>query len=257
MLASSVNLCPLASVKEVDLKKLCTALWDWEYCDQCNNEKPCRTSACPWQRSKKLKPFFDFYKNATEWSIPEVVGSGQYALRSHEDLFSIINLIKEKPNVARYLLTDEYFSAYDRKPDATDQERAFNLAIKIMNMVNCSIEDQSLDGLEIGSCPTTWSNDMTHQQFIEALFPVKDRLILAEKGELSDIRRQLNASQLRKTARLKFRGTDDLKNHLKLNLQTRVLQLYHHTTFLRENLRATRDTLQTSPGLPDSDPIRG
>jgi hypothetical protein len=249
MSGSSVTLCPLASVKEADLKKLCQTLWDWEYCNRCNNEKPCRTSTCPWQRSKKLEPFFEFYRNATAWSIPEVPGGGYYALRDHDDLFSIILLIKEKPDVPRSLLTEEYFSKYDRKPDVTDQQRAFNLAIKIMDMLNCPTENQSLDGLELGSGPTTWGNDKTHHEFIEATFPAKDHPILCENGGRSDIKRQLNATQLRKVARIKFQGTDDLKSHLSLDPNIGVVHIFHHMTFLREYLLATRDDFPASDGV--------
>jgi hypothetical protein len=123
MFSSAVTLCPLVVVKEADLKKLCQTLWGWEYCSGSNSENSCQTSTCtcPWQWSKKLKPFFDFYKNATAWSIPQVPGGGHYALKNYEDLFRIIDLIRKKPDIPRSRLTKEYFSYYDRKPDVTDQ----------------------------------------------------------------------------------------------------------------------------------------
>jgi hypothetical protein len=251
MFGSTVTLCPLAIVEEADLKELCQTLWGWQYCGGSNSEYSCQTSTCtcPWQRSKKLKPFFDFYRKATEWSIPQVPGDGHYALKNHEDLFKIIDLIKKNPDVPRSRLTEEYFSHYDRKPDVTDQQRAFNLAIKIMNMLNCWIEYQSWDVLESGSGATTWRKDQTHHEFIEATFPVKDHPTHYEDGWPSDIKRQLNATQLRKVARIKFQGTDDLKSHLKLDPNTGVVQLFHHTTFLREYLLATRDPLQASDAI--------
>jgi hypothetical protein len=192
-----------------------------------------------------LSHFFDFYKNATAWSIPQVPGGGHYALKNHEDLFRIIDLIRKKPDVPRSRLTKEYFSHYGRKPDVTDQQRAFNLAIRIMNMLNYWIEYQSWDMLESGSRPTTWGKDQTHREFIKSIFPVKDHPTYYEDSWPSDIKRQLNATQLRKVARIKFQGTDNLKSHLKLDPNTGVMQLFHHTTFLREYLLATRDHLPT------------
>jgi hypothetical protein len=249
MFGSSVTLCPLEKVEEFHLKKLCRVLWDWEFCDQCNNEKPCRTSTCPWQqRSRNLKPFFYFYRNATAWSIPEVPAGGQYALRSHDDLFNIIELLRKSPGVARSVLTEEHFSTYTYKPDMTDQQRAFNLAIKVMMMLNCTIGNQGLDVLELGTGPTIWGNHKSQQELLESNFPVKEHHILEENGGPSDIKRRLNALELKKKAGVKFQGTEDLKNHLKLDHNTGVVQIYHHTTFLKEHLLATRE-------MPKSDSI--
>jgi hypothetical protein len=118
-----------------------------------------------------------------------------------------------------------------------------------MDMLNCPTENQSLDGLESGSGPTTWGNDKTHHEFIKEIFPVKGHPTLCENGGPSDIKRQLNATQLRKVAKIKFRGTDDLKSHLKLDLDTGVLQIFHHLTFLREYLLATRNDVPASDGI--------
>lgn len=246
-----MTLWPLREVKEAHLKKLCKVLWDWEYCNQCKSEKPCRTSTCPGQRSKRLESFFDFYRTATARYIPEKPAGGRHALRSHDDLFDIIQLLKEKPDVLRSLLTKEHFSRYPYQTDITDQHRAFNLAIQVMVTVNCSIRNPSLDGLELGSGLTVWDNDKSLDEFIETTFPTEDPAILHENGGPSDIRPQLNAAQLRKDARIKFQGTDELNDHLKLDQNTGVVQLYHHTTFLKENLLATRDC------LPVSDTVRG
>jgi len=51
----------------------------------------------------------------------------------------------------------------------------------------------------------------------------------------------LTAKKLKKRANLKFKPTDDLRNHLKLNNKTREVELYHHTAFLKEHIRLTKD----------------
>jgi hypothetical protein len=119
--------------------------------------------------------------------------------------------------------------------------REFNLAIKIMNMLNCSIENRSLDGLDLGPCPTSWGGDKSHHEFIKATFPVKDYVRLCETGVSSDIKRRLNATQLKRVARIKFKRTDDLKNHLRFDPNTGVMEIFHHVTFLREYMLATRE----------------
>jgi hypothetical protein len=117
---------------------------------------------------------------------------------------------------------------------------------RIMSMLNCSIDDQSFNRLELGPDLTTWANDKTYREFIEKAFPFKAPPILHENGLLSEIEARLNAIQLKKVARIKFQGTDYLKSHLKLDTNTGILQLFHYVTFLREHLLATKDNLPSS-----------
>ena len=241
MLGSIMTLYPLASVKEADFMGLCEALWDWEICDQCKNNELCETTTCSWSRPKILQPFFDFYKNVAIWSMPGIPGSENHAVKNHQDLFGIIRFIRENPDIPRALLTEQYFAPprYPHKPAAVEQQKAFNVAIQIMDMVDCSMEGQSSDEIESGSGPTFWSGDKTHHEFMEAAFPVNDHPRLREIR--SKVKRQLNATQLKKVVGIEFEGTSDLKSHLKYDPDTRVLEIFHHMTFLREYLLATRD----------------
>lgn len=60
-----------------------------------------------------------------------------------------------------------------------------------------------------------------------------------EKG--IDTKGALLAKKLKKHARLRFQPTDDLTSHLRLDKRTGILGLYHHTAFLKEHLRLTKD----------------
>ena len=55
------------------------------------------------------------------------------------------------------------------------------------------------------------------------------------------IKKALLARKLKKVAGLTFRGTDDLRNHFKLDHKTGVVEVFHHTSFLKEHLRLTKD----------------
>jgi hypothetical protein len=248
MHGSILTLCPLVNVKEADLMGLCEALWDWNICDQCKNNELCETITCSWKRSETLQPFFDFYKNAAIWSMPGIPGSENYAVRNHQDLFDIIRLIRENPDTTRALLTEQHFTSprYPHKPAAVEQQKAFNMAIQIMDMVDCLLECQSSDDMELGYCPAFWSDDQTHHEFMEAAFPINDHPRLRKTRSI--VKRQLNAMKLKKVVGVKFDGTNDLKSHLKFDPETRVLEIFHHTTFLRECLLATRDTPPASEG---------
>ena len=250
MSASSLTLSPLASVREVDLRELCNALWDWKYCEQCNKDTPCETEACPWQRANTLQPFFNYYKHTAQWSIPEVPGSGNYALRNHGDLFCLIRLIRSKPDVPRSLLTEQYFTSprYPYEPSGVEQQKALEVAIKVMNMMDCSTDGHSSDDAEIGLGPVIWHEDKTHHEFMNATFPINDPSRLHEG--ISEKKRQLAATKLKKIAGIKLEGTPDLKNHLRLNSRTGIVQIFHHMTFLREHLLATRDIISGSDEVP-------
>jgi hypothetical protein len=249
MSASSITLAPLASVQNVDLRELCHALWDWKYCEQCNNDKLCETATCPWQRSNTLQPFFNYYKHAAEFCLPERPGSGNYALRNHLDLFGIIKLIRKRPDLPRSLLINQYFTSpqYPHMPDGVEQQKAFNVAIKIMNMIDCSVDGRSSSDTESGFGPVFWTDDKTHHDFIKAKFPINDSPRLREASSI--IKKQLTATQLKKIG-IGFEATHDLKNHLKFDPATGIVELFHLVTYLREYLLATKDVLPTSDGIP-------
>lgn len=56
-----------------------------------------------------------------------------------------------------------------------------------------------------------------------------------------NMKASLTAKKLKKRAGLKFRPTDDLRSHLKLDRKNGVVEIYHHTAFLKEHLRLTKD----------------
>ncbi len=67
-----------------------------------------------------------------------------------------------------------------------------------------------------------------------------------------DIKRTLMAKKMKKRIGIKFQRTDDLRRHLKLDRKQNVLEIYHHTAFLKEHLRLTKDkphNLSTSDSL--------
>lgn len=143
---------------------------------------------------------------------------------------------------------EEYFSlrGEDSQPEETDMHRAFNLALKVITMVTCSGENQPGDLFDAGSEPAEWRNSDTLSQFIESAFPIRDHPTLNENDVAGiDIKSQLKAVRLQNIAGLKFRGTDNLRDHLRMNQETGVVELYHHTSVLKEHLNMK--------GLDDND----
>lgn len=244
-MAPPISQFPLEKITEAQLLQLGYTLWSWPLCEECNNGKACTTASCPSHRSKRLGRFYQYYKDLTASYDPDI-GPGQgAALSKHEDLFRIIQVLKKEPNLTRAQILDKLFADRPgrRPPSAADQGRAINLAVQIMVAVKCSAQHQSSDVLEHGTCQIPWRSDVTFSQFLIDLFPMTDHPSLNDDDVVKSlgIKEGLMAKKLKKRAGLKFEPTDDLGRHLKFDRKTAVVELYHHTAFLKEHLRLTKD----------------
>jgi hypothetical protein len=230
---SKMPLVALKRIPQLELKNLCRVLWGWEYCTNCTTGEACIGASCSWSRKLELNLFLQFYTNETSGSIQEVFACSRSALKTHEDLTNIIQLLKEKSHVPRSILTKEHWQRYkmDSQPSCKDHEHAFEVAIGVMTMVDCSAKCRSWSQCELGLTPAVWHNDQSLEQFMELAIPRGKSPLL--------VVRQLTAKRLQK-AGIKFQGTNDLSNHLTLNRETGVLRIYHHTSFLKLHLKATR-----------------
>ena len=218
------------------LQQLTEVLWGWSICPDCLAGKPCQAEDCPWPRSVLLGRFFECYKDLTSSYESDIRPGQQPGLNSHQDLFNIIRELKSNPDVTRVELLEKLFS--DR-PTRSDQERAVNLAVRIMLMVKVSASRRSSALLEHGNHHIPWRNDVSFSQFINDAFPKTDHPSIAQ------IKESLRATKLRKRAGIKFEATDDLRNHLKLDRKAATVEIFHHTAFLKESLRRTKGLSQS------------
>lgn len=244
MVDSLVSPYPLQHVTEAELQKLTTSLWSWNICEACQKLETCITASCPWRRSSRLKWFFDFYKDATSFYVPELLPGSAPGLRNHQDVFDIIRLFRAYPNTKRSQLTQQYFSKRDKPPPPADQHRAFNLAVRIMSMVKCSADNQPSGLLELGTQPIQWHSDQSLVEFMAKVFPQADTSNLHvrdDSGRIRDLKSTVTARRLKRVACLRFQGTDDLRNHLKMDIKEGVVEVFHCTSVLKEDLMAHPD----------------
>jgi hypothetical protein len=235
---------PLERIGDSEIRRLGQVLWSWPPSGDCQNCNGCGKENCIARRSKRLVRFFDHYKDLTASYEPDNKPGEPQALRSHEDLYEIIRKLKSEPHITRAELAEKLFTdRRGRSPPLADQERALNLAVRVMFMINCSERLHSSGLLEHGTDKAAWRSDTTFAQFMADIFPMTDHpSINDEDTKFSlDMKKALMARKLKKLAGLKFRPTDDLRNHLKLDQKTGVVELYHHTAFLKEHLRLSKD----------------
>ena len=251
-----ISSSPLKKPTETQLRTLSQVLWSWARCNNCLHRDQCTTHSCPFQRRTRLQRFFKYYTELTASYDPDT-GLGELpALQTHEDLLEIIRQLKLNPEITRIALANKiYGTSGEIVPPIEDQERAINLAVKVMVMVNCSAERQSSGLLEHGAYQIPWRGDNTFCQFIQDIFPKMDNPTINadDSNPPLDMKTALAARNLKKQIGLKIRPTDDIRRHLKLDRTEKIVDVYHHTAFLKEHLRLTKDQ---PPDMSVSDSLR-
>lgn len=247
-MAKVACLAPIVSrekTKVIDIFHLGTTLWSWTLCENCERGKRCKMGDCPSTRSKGLRRFFDYYTELVASYGPIFKPSERPILSQHEEILRIVLELKSRPRVTRSELVKKLFAsntASEQSPTA-DQEQAINLAVKVMTTISCSMPNPSSSLLEQGMNTVPWRNDVPFCQFITDIFPRAEHPTISEDDLVSSLnmRAALMAKKLKKHAGLTFRPTNDLRSHLNLDRKNHVVEIYHHTAFLKEHLRLTKN----------------
>ena len=245
---SSASPFPLRGITDQQLQRLGQVLWSWSLCDGCSNNLGCNAEDCHSPRAKRLVRFFEYYKALTASYEPDIRPGETPALRTHDDLFEILRQLKLMPEMPRAELTGLVFQKRaPLTPPAADKERALDLAVKTMTMVNCSARREPFGQLEHGPHQIPWPSDVAFEQYIINIFPITDNPSLNddESKTSTRIKSFLRARKLKKHIGLKFQPTDNLGRHLKLDRRTNTIEIYHHTALIKEHLRLTKDCPQT------------
>ncbi|KAI1372763.1 hypothetical protein F4677DRAFT_241137 [Hypoxylon crocopeplum] len=253
MMASYESIYPLRKVSREDFTNLCEVLWNWRPCTEWAKEGDCqrrlRRIECPCQKADGLTAFFDFYRNTTAHYVPELTNNSVLTLRTHSDLQRVIESIKSYPNKPRLQLTKEHFGHYETWDSqglpSDDENRAFNLATRVMTMLQCSVEGQSDGLLEAGSQPTIWRSDQSFNQFINSAIPKRSQVSFESHNDTSPSiilpSSSITAKRLKTVAKLKLIPTDDVRDHLLLNERNGTVAVYHYTSVLKEHLGISQD----------------
>ncbi|KAJ3473001.1 hypothetical protein NLG97_g10581 [Lecanicillium saksenae] len=110
--------------------------------------------------------------------------------------------------------------------------------------------------LEMGRFRAPWREHEPFCDYIDDLFPRRaDSSALGEgssSDRFADMKYALRASKLKKTLRLTLRRTHDLRDHLQFDRKHKILDIFHMTTFLKEQLRHSKETQATSSDAASS-----
>ncbi|RDA95713.1 hypothetical protein CP533_1149 [Ophiocordyceps camponoti-saundersi (nom. inval.)] len=234
----------LEDVQESLLPDLGQALWGWERCSACVTGEACRSRACPSQRLRKLQRYFQFYEGLTLTYV-DGDSAANRAFETHHDLLRAATLLKSNPSITRADFCQAISDASrQEKPGSEELLRASTIAVQVLTMIDCSPLYQSSILLETGTFRVQWRDGVPFVQYLGHLFPVHSHPIFsfADSNRFVDSLAELRAVNLMKHLDITFRPTHDIRNHLRLDRRQRVVEIYHHTSFIKEQLRATKDT---------------
>ena len=234
-----MSFTPLEVVAETDLQNVCKCIWDWRLCGSCSGNPKCETTTCPWSRRDRVQPTLSRYTHLCSYYMP--VSTKHQALRCHQDLLKIMDLIKEEANQSKEELMEQFFAGRRTHILISDQERAFNLAASILLSINCGLPGDHTDNLEDSEFAFPWTPGLSVTAFVGEAFR-KNSTVQQIGNVLSIIGPSLTAKCLKDKTGLQFLPTDDMRSHLRIDIRSRVVYLFDCTAVLEEMLSATQNS---------------
>ncbi len=188
----------------------------------------------------KLPSFSTYFK------IYDFLTSSQYTtvqihpsvLNSHDDIRRLALELRANPRTTRKEFKDRVFPQRFGNPEAViDQERAINVAVQLMLMIDCSDKDRHCEDYEVGGFrPVRWEGSERFTDFVRKAFPNE----VHDQGQVRTAMKEKNALKcwkLKKRAHIKFLSTDNLAEHLLYDPQDGVVRIFRQTAFLKAHLR--------------------
>ncbi|KAK2603663.1 hypothetical protein QQS21_004136 [Conoideocrella luteorostrata] len=234
---------PLEVVSEQLLFFLGQAIWGWNKCSGCAADEECNFRLCPTQRLGELGRYFQFYKALTSTYVDDN-SSTTRIFQTHEDLFQGINKLKLHPQFTRAEFCRALGDASAQtSPDPVELLNASTVAVRVFLMIDPSALHHSSDRLETGTFRVHWKEDVPFSKYLQDLFPTHSHPILSfvENDLFLDVTAELRATNLKKRLGITFQDTHDIRNHLRFDRRHNILEIYHYTAFIKEQLRATKD----------------
>ncbi|KAH8172590.1 hypothetical protein LIA77_06845 [Sarocladium implicatum] len=217
------------------------AIWSWNVCRACDagNGAACVGSECVQSRAPRLQRYLRYYRTIAS-TYHEEISSDEEGLHTREFILGVMAQLKAKPDET--LLGHAYSVSKAQYLTAT-LEDAIRIVLKLLIMVDSSEQYCDTSRLELGTFRTTWNNGAALSDYLKTIFPTdRDNILNHKDSEQSkEIKRKLNAVNLERTLGITIIPTSDIQSHLRWNRTTNILEVYHFTSFLKEQLRVTKN----------------
>lgn len=203
---------------------------------------------------EKFNSFSTYFKTYDSLTVPQyaTIQIQPPTLNSHDDIRKLALELKANPQCTREEFKRQLFPKELKDSEASvEQERAINVAVQLMFMIDCSDKDRHCEGYEIGGFrPVNWDGSERFTEFVKRVFPTgvsnmeKVRTALKEKNALK-------CWKLRKRAHINFLPTNNLAEHLLYDPRDNVVRIFCQTAFLKAHLRLSA-SMSTDCGIPES-----
>ena len=228
--------------EELAKRRMVELLWGWTICPGCQGQASCPGGNCPAGRFVRLVTFWRCIQNAAEYLEIQYHQYGTDA--TYDEVFAILEKLRVYPDTTRGQLVQVLPSQPQGNAQLTQSRhaRAISLAVWMLLMVDCYGSRQNPGQLESGQYQLMWRDNETFHHYALTQVVQGAHPIFADPGTagFENAIEQLQAARLQKRARLKFKPTDCLSRHLLLDQKSHTVEVFHHTTFLKEHLLASK-----------------
>ncbi|KAL8318494.1 hypothetical protein RB597_005670 [Gaeumannomyces tritici] len=187
------------------------------------------------------------FKAGDIWQTPDPELGADRSL--HENVLETAAELKRNPNITKEGAIQHVRAASSTasgRPWArsdSELDMVVNLAVQAVAMVDSSARDwHASDFTRGGHRPTSWQPGDSFVDFLDRSFPLRTEK--RDGGEDEDLRvkvalaekSKLKAWKLKRRLGLEIRATDNLSEHLLLDVRKNHLYLFHHAAFLKAHL---------------------
>lgn len=224
--------------------RLIETLWGWTICAECRLGAQCAQGDCPISRLRCLEPFWRCIQKSAEYFEIRVLPGGSDV--NFENIFSILGRLKANSSITRDELVLEIASGtLGNPPLAGDHQlNAVRLAVRCLLMVDCCGRTQTPNELESGHFKLEWlANEKIQEYALKQIVQGAHSFFANPDAKtIKEVLKGLRAGRLQKRGRLRFRATDKMNHHLWFDRDNRTVEVFHHTSFLKECLLASKTT---------------
>jgi hypothetical protein len=214
--------------------RVCQVVWSWSDCRSCGNKGNCSNDTCCWNRFRALQPYLRFFGETSFGSIPSDPFDSQRSLRNGDDILTIVQIIRNRPDCARQILMADYFATYDEMPSGKEQDRAFDLAIYVLTTVYCSKKFLHMRSFYSSPTSAVWKSSDSAIDFVRSILPSYQPLL--NSGGAAAVP-HISAMTIEK-AGIRLCGTSDLGSHLVYDPNTGTVFVFYLVPFLKESLNS-------------------
>ncbi|KAF5672573.1 hypothetical protein FHETE_3707 [Fusarium heterosporum] len=177
--------------------------------------------------------FVSYFQNYDDLATKDNIFStqGSSPPRDHNDVLSAAELLKMHPRITREAASSRLQAAWNTY---TNIESTLALAVQALIMTDSSAQDWHPAGFSLGDYrPISWLSQEPFVSFVERSY---SRTANSRFKEDFTAKSQLKAWKLQKRLGITFRLTDNLSEHLILDVKNNTLYLFHQVAYLKAHL---------------------